>query len=352
MAESNVELRVALIGYGLAGRVFHFPLLSRVTGLRVSHVVSTRLKGGDLPGVRIVSDAKQVFSDPGVDLVVVATPNATHLDLARQALEVGKHVVVDKPFTTTVSDARELVALSKRARRLLSVFHNRRWDADFLTVEQLLRQNQLGEVVHFESHFDRYRPQVQQRWRELPGPGSGVWFDLGPHLADQALRLFGTPEAVYADLAAQRQGAKTDDYFHVVLRYGARRVILHAGSLVAPETPRFSVHGTHGSYVKFGLDPQEEALKAGKVPGTAGWGEDPRDGELVTRAEDRAHISTVRTLPGNYLAYYEGVRDAILKDAPNPVPPAEALQVMALLATAVESARKRCELPFKSVAAA
>jgi predicted dehydrogenase len=192
---------------------------------------------------------------------------------------------------------------------------------------------------------------VQQRWRELPGPGSGVWFDLGPHLADQALRLFGTPEAVYADLAAQRQGAKTDDYFHVVLRYGPRRVILHAGSLVAAESPRFSVQGTNGSYVKFGLDPQEEALKAGKVPGTRGWGEDPRDGELVTQAAGGPHTSTVRTLPGNYLAYYVGVRDAVLKGAPNPVPPPETLQVMALLETAVESARKRCELPFKPVEA-
>lgn len=346
MSKPKGELRVALIGYGLAGRVFHFPLLSHVSGLRVSHVVSSKAKSAELPDVRVVPDAKQIFSDREIDLVVIATPNMTHFDFAKQALEADKHVVVDKPFTTSVAEARELVTLSKRRGRLLSVFHNRRWDSDFLTVKDLLRQKLLGEVVHFESHFDRYRPQVQQRWRELPGPGSGVWFDLGPHLADQALQVFGAPDAIYADIVAQRKAAKTDDYFHVVMRYANRRVILHAGSLIAAESPRFMLHGTNGSYVKFGLDPQEDALKAGKAPGSPGWGEDPRDGELFTHTYGSVHTTKVPTLKGNYLAYYEGVRDAILKGGANPVTPVEALQVMVVLETAVESATKRCELPF------
>jgi predicted dehydrogenase len=346
--DSNLEVRVGLLGYGLAGRVFHFPLLSHVGGLCVTHVLSSKAKSAELPGVRIASDANQIFSDPQVDLVVIATPNQTHFDLAQRALRAGKHVVVDKPFTTTVAEAGELIAFAKQSRKLLSVFHNRRWDADFLTLKSLLRENRLGEVVHFESHFDRYRPEVQPRWRELPGSGSGVWFDLGPHLADQALQLFGPPEAICGDLVAQRKGAKTDDYFHVVMRYGTRRVILRAGSLVAAETPRFTVDGTQGSYTKFGLDSQEDALKRGETPGSPGWGEDPRDGELVTPESSGAHTSRVRTLAGNYLKYYEGVRDAILKSAPNPVPPEEALQVMAVLEAAMESSRSRKELPFRS----
>ncbi len=347
MPDSNVEVRVALLGFGLAGKVFHLPLLRHVKGLRVSHVLSSKASSADLPGVQITADANRIFSDPEIDLAVVATPNQTHFNLARRALAAGKHVVVDKPFTTSVAEARELIALARQARRLLSVFHNRRWDSDFLTVKQLLRENKLGEVMHFESHFDRYRPQVQQRWREQPGPGSGVWFDLGSHLADQALQLFGPPEAVYADMAAQRSGAKTTDYFHTVMRYGARRVVLHAGPLVAAETPRFAVYGTKGSYTKFGLDPQEEALKRGETPGAPGWGEDSRDGELVLPESSTVRACKVRTLPGNYLAYYEGVRDAILNNAPNPVPAEEALQVMAMLELAEQSSQRRAELPFK-----
>jgi predicted dehydrogenase len=350
MPDSSRELRVALLGYGLAGRVFHFPLLSHVIGVRVSHVVSSKAKGADLPAVRITADANQIFSDHELDLVVIATPNDTHFDLAQRALRGGKNVVVDKPFTTTVEEARDLIALARQSQRLLSVFHNRRWDSDFLTVKDLLRKNVLGEVVQFESHFDRYRPQVQQRWRELPGAGTGVWFDLGSHLADQALQLFGPPEAIYADMAAQRKGATATDYFHVLMRYGSGRVILHAGSLVAAETPRFAVHGMLGSYTKFGLDPQEDALRRGDIPGRPGWGADPRDGELVTQKDATAHISKVPTLAGNYLAYYEGIRDAILKNAPNPVPAEEALQAMAVLETAVESAKQKSELPFKAVA--
>lgn len=268
------EIRVALIGYGYAGQTFHLPLLTHVKGLRVTHVVSSKanLK---LRDIRVTPAADEVFGDPELELVVIATPNDSHFRLARHALLAGKNVIVDKPFTITVAEAQELIALANKSQRLLSVFHNRRWDADFLTVQQLLGKGRLSEVMHFESHFDRFRPQVQQRWRERAGPGSGVWFDLGSHLADQAMQLFGTPDSIYADLAVQRRSATATDYFHVVMEYGARRVILHAGSLVAAEIPRFALHGTGGSYIKYGLDTQEEALKRGKVPGRTGWGKRP-----------------------------------------------------------------------------
>src|SRR5262249_52161510 len=190
-----------------------------------------------------------------------------------------------------------------------------------------------------------------QRWRELPGRGTGVWFDLGSHLADQALQLFGAPEAIYADMAEQRKGAAATDYFHIVMRYGSRRGVLHAGSLVAAETARFAVHGTLGSYIKFGLDSQEDSLRRGETPGQPGWGEDQRDGELVIRERSTPRSSKVRTLPGNYLGYYEVLRDAILKGGPNPVPAEEALLVMNVLEVAEESARTRKELPFNAAAA-
>src|SRR3954462_14666444 len=191
-----------------------------------------------------------VVAQADLDLVVIATPNDTHADLARRALEAGRHVVVDKPFTLTLAEARELAHLAARAGRVLSVFHNRRWDADFLTLRRLVADGTLGEVLALESRFDRFRPEVRKRWREAAIPGGGLWYDLGPHLVDQALRLFGPPSAVYGDLARQREGAEAVDYAHVLLRYPRLRVILHAGMLVPGETPRFTLHGTLGSYVK------------------------------------------------------------------------------------------------------
>jgi predicted dehydrogenase len=344
-AHTSRELRVALLGYGYAGQIFHLPLLTHVKGLRVTHLVSSKPKL-KLPGIRVTQSAEEVFADSQLDLVVIATPNDSHFPLARKALLAGKNVVVDKPFTTTVTEARELIALANKSRRLLSVFHNRRWDADYLTVKRLLHENRLGEVVHFESHFDRFRPQVQDRWRERAGPGSGVWFDLGSHLADQALRLFGAPDFISADLAVQRPGASTTDYFHVVMEYGVSRVILHAGSLVAAETPRFALHGTRGSYMKYGLDTQEEALKRGKIPGSGGWGSDPRQGTLFMANGKSVHAKRVPNLRGNYLAYYEAMRDALLQGEPNPVPPEEALQVMQVLEAGEESSRLGKKLKF------
>lgn len=204
---------------------------------------------------------RDLLDDPDIDLVVIATPNDTHFPLAKAALEAGKHVVVDKSFTVTLSQARELESLAKHCGRILSVFHNRRWDSDFLTVSALINEGQLGEVCYFESHFDRFRPQVRQRWREQAGPGSGIWYDLAPHLLDQVVVLFGLPVSITVDLAQLRPGAQSTDYFHAVLAYPQRRVVLHGTLLAAAESARFIVHGSRASYIKYGLDPQEERLK-------------------------------------------------------------------------------------------
>jgi predicted dehydrogenase len=341
-------MNVALLGYGYAGKTLHAPLIRSVPGLRLSTVMSSRAADvkADLPDVSVVPEAEDVFADSAVRLVVIATPNDTHFDLARRGLAAGKHVVVDKPFTITVAEAAALTALAKETGLLLSVFHNRRWDADFLTVRQLIAGGELGELVHFESHYDRYRPVVRRRWREGPGPGGGIWFDLGSHLVDQSLLLFGPPEAVFADLAIQRSGAVAVDYFHVLLRYGRMRVVLHAGNLVAETVRRFEVHGTRGSFVKYGMDTQEDALKRGDEPGGPGWGVDPQDGVVTEWIDDAPLVRHVPTIPGNYPAYYEAVRDAIAKGAPNPVPPEETLAVMQVLELAGRSAAERRELAY------
>ncbi|KOB40191.1 Gfo/Idh/MocA family oxidoreductase, partial [Xanthomonas arboricola] len=232
-----------------------------------------------------------------------------------------------------------VVAAAAAAGRIVSVFQNRRWDADFLTVRRLIDEGQLGEVVEFHSHFDRFRPQVRDRWRESDIPGAGLWYDLGPHLLDQALQLFGTPQAIGADLQRQRNQARSDDYFHVTLRYPRLRVILHAGSLVADSGLRFAVHGTRGSYLKHGLDTQEDQLRAGRRPGTAGWGVDPLPGTL-TRVDDegRVHTHQPDTTPGDYRQCYAAFRDALAGAGPAPVSGADAVQVMELLELAQRSA--------------
>ena len=341
-----IPVSVALLGYGYAGKTLHAPLIRGVPGLRLAAVMSSRAPHvhADLPGVPVVPSPEDVFVDPAIDLVVIATPNDTHFDLARRALTAGKHVVVDKPFTITAAEASALRALAERTGRLLSVFQNRRWDADFLTVSQLLAGGELGDVVHFESHYDRYRPVVLKRWREGAGPGAGIWYDLGSHLLDQALELFGPPDSIFADLAVQRSGGVAVDYFHVLLRCGRMRVILHAGNLVAGTVRRFEIHGARGSFVKYGMDPQEDALKRGAPPGGPGWGADPQEGVLTTWLEDAPRVRQLPMIPGNYPAYYQAIRDAIQNGAPNPVTPAEALAVMSLLELALRSAREGREL--------
>lgn len=345
----RTELNVALLGYGLAGRVFHAPLVSATPGLRLHTVVSSdpaRVAAGH-PQARVLPDPMQAFADPDIDLVVVATPNHTHAPLALAALAAGKHVVVDKPFALDAAEAGAMIAAAARARRVLSAFHNRRWDADFLALRALLEAGALGEVAELHSHFDRFRPQVPDRWRDREGPGAGLWYDLGPHLADQALQLFGPPLAVWADLGMQRPGATAVDWFHVQLRYPRLRVLLHAGSLVPGHGLRFAVHGSGGSWLKHGLDPQEDALRAGGVPGAAGWGRDPRPGTLLRVDEGGGVREAPSPAPaGDYPAYYAALRRAILDGGPPPVPAEEALLAMRVIEAGIASAAQRREVPF------
>ena len=331
-------INAALVGYGFAGQTFHAPFLTSTPGLSLGWVVSRDAAKvqAELPGCRVGS-LDEVLADSTVDLVVIATPNDTHAPIARQALLAGKHVVIDKPFALDLVEAEALVELAEKQQRLLSIFHNRRWDGDFLTVRRLLAEGALGKIAQFESHFDRYRPEVRQRWREAGGPGSGLWFDLGPHILDQSLQLFGQPDWIQADLAAQRPGALSDDYFHVVLGYGEMRVVLHGSCLVSAIMPRFVIHGSEGSFIKFGMDVQEEQLKLGLRPPAANWGLDPEPGQLSRMVEGQSRAQAVSGEAGDYGAYYRGVCAAIRGEAGNPVPAVEALAVMALLDLARES---------------
>lgn len=350
----HAPLQVALIGYGGAGRIFHAPLIAGVPGLHLACIVTRQADAvqRDWPAVRCEATASAALADPAIDLVVIATPNASHFELAQAALQAGKHVVVDKPCTVTLAETEALLDLARQQGRVLTVFQNRRFDSDFLALQQVIASGQLGRMVQLDSHFDRYRPTVPERWREQNLPGSGLWFDLGPHLVDQALVLFGLPDALLLEQANVRDGAQVNDWFHVVLRYDSRhdglRVILHASTLVAEPGPRWSAHGTRGSLTKFGLDVQEDALKIGQRPqldALHDWGHDPQPGQLLRMesiAGVAAPVSVRSTAPqpaGNYLAYYAQLRDHLWGLQPQPgVTPAQVHAVMQLLTLGEQSA--------------
>lgn len=336
-------LNVGLVGYGMAGKTFHAPLIEATPTLELTAVVSgdaDKVKA-DLPSVEVLPKAAMLFARADIDLVVIVTPNDTHFSLAKAALAAGKHVVVDKPVTVTLSEAKLLKSLAANAERTLSVFHNRRWDSDFLALQEVIASGELGRVVSLESRFDRFRPVVPDRWRERHQPGSGLWYDLGPHLLDQAVVLFGMPKAIFVELATLRDGAQVDDDFLAILAYDRKRVMLQAGTLVAEETPRFRVNGTRGSFIKFGLDPQEGWLKEGRRP-APGWGADPWPGRLTLEADDSGFVERQAPLPpGDYLAYYAGIASALLDGTPPPVSVDDAIDVMTLLEVGLDSHRQK-----------
>jgi scyllo-inositol 2-dehydrogenase (NADP+) len=338
-------LNVGLVGFGFAGKVFHAPVIRAVAGLRLSAIVQRSRVGdaryADVDFVHSVDD----LLTRAIDLVVIATPNTSHHPIAKQCLLAGRHVVIDKPFATTIAEAEELVRLAKEKQRVLSVYQNRRYVGDFVTLQRLLSEGTLGRIVAYESHFDRFRlEQKPGAWRERAEPGAGVWFDIGPHLLDQAFVLFGAPRAIVADIRIERDGGVVDDAFDVTLHYPRLRAVLRASMLAATPGPSFAVHGTGGSFIKYGVDAQEAALKAGRTPGEPDWDVDPPAlyGTLTTAHETR----TIPTIPSSYAHYYENVRDAILGKAPLAVTPEQALDVMRGLELAVASTQRGCILPW------
>ena len=340
-------LKVGLVGFGFAGKTFHAPVIRAVQGLRLTTIVQRH--GGGAPDasyadVAFVRSVDELLA-AAVDLVVIATPNTSHHPIAQQCLRAGRHVVIDKPFTTTVAEAEDLLQLAAAQRRVLSAYQNRRYVGDFVTLRQVLSEGVLGRVTTFESHFDRFRPELRPgAWREQRLPGSGLWFDLGPHLLDQALVLFGNPDAIAADIRIERADAAADDAFDVTLHYPHMRALLRASVLTASPGPSFAVHGTKGSFIKYGFDPQEAALRSGRTPDEAGWDAEPPEmyGRLTTAEGTR----TIATIPSSFSHYYENVRDAILGKAELAVTPEQAVNIMHGLELGVASSQQRCALPW------
>ena len=333
-----MRYRTGVAGYGASGRYFHLPLLRSLpdqfevcavaAGSRVSEAER------DLPGIAIVRTAEELFKLPGLDLAVIATPSGLHAAHAGSALRSGLHVVLEKPFASTLEEAEGLLQAAGQAGLRLTVFHNRRWDADFRTLRGLLEDGRLGSVTEAEFRWERWRPSVQDRWKERPGPGSGLLWDLGPHLFDQADRLFGPFEWVWADIQAQRPGARTDDWFHVLLGKGPSRVILHAGSSSPSEGFHYRVQGKAASFQTFGEDGQESALKSGVLPGGMGWGLMPGAGLLSfpDGTEERVDLAG-----GDWREFYRGLARSLNGEGPPPVEPVEALGVLVLMEAARES---------------
>lgn len=344
------QIRVGLIGYGIAGQVFHAPMINAVPELKLTKVVERHSERSRerYPWVEVVKEANTLFNDPAIDLVVIATPNVSHFELAQQALSAGKHVVIDKPFTTTSIQAQQLIDLAQQAQKILSVHHNRRWDGDFQTVKQLVEQGHLGRLVEYEAHYDRFRNTLKPgAWRETPDLGSGILFDLGSHLIDQAQVLFGLPQAITADIRSQRTEAKADDYFEIWLDYAELKVILRAGMLVRELGPHFILHGTEGSFVKYGMDPQEAALRKGLTPSEPDWGLEPQSqwGTLNTQMGGLHFYGQLETARGCYQAFYENVYQAI-EGAELAVKPEEARNTIRMIELALQSSKEKRTIDY------
>jgi len=365
-------IRCGLVGYGMVSSVFHAPLISHARAdFHLTHVVERSSDNARqrYPHILRCTSLEDLLATD-VELVIIATPSASHFDNARDALLAGKHVVCEKPFTVTFAEAQELDTIACAKKKMLTVFHNRRWDADFLTLRRVIEAGVLGELVEFEAHYDRYRPALKEGnvWRERDEPGSGILYDLGSHMIDQALQLFGRPSAVAADIRKQRSSDAADDYFDVDLRYADRpafKVTLKAGCVVRKLGPRYVVHGVNGSFVKHGIDVQEDQLKTHGNPGMVGWGVEPEAdwGVLHVDAADESVTAnasgvelvvsengTVESLHGSYQAFYAGVASAVRDGTMPPVLAADAALVIMIIELAKESARTGVVVPVPVVA--
>jgi predicted dehydrogenase len=331
------EIRVGLVGFGFVSKTFHAPLINATKGYRITAVASSRPSDvtAVLPEAEVIDDAKTLANRDDIDLVVIATPNDTHAPIAEFAMRAGRNVVVEKPFTITTREARYLAEVSTETGTLLSVFQNRRWDSDFLTLQDAIQKDLTGHVTAFESRIDRFRPLVRNRWRENPGPGSGLLYDLGPHLIDQTLLLFGIPDSVQATIATQRHGARTDDFFHIVLRHGDMIATLQASSLVSGGSARFAIHGEQASLIKQMPDIQEDQLRMGVTPGSPEWGIDPDDAVLYDG--DTGEAVTIKAARGDQRGYYVALRHALLKRGANPVSPHQGATIIAVIEAAIRS---------------
>lgn len=343
-------IRTGIIGFGMAGKVFHAPFIDTLPGFELSKVSTSRQAVADeirklYPATTVVPDAQAIIGDDAIDLVIIGTPNTEHLPLAKAALLAGKHVIVEKPFTVTSAEADVLIALAQQQQRILTVHHNRRWVADYKTVRKVIASGLLGRLATYEARYDRFRPALRPNaWREENTPGAGILYDLGAHLIDQALQLFGLPESVTAEVRIQRPGGKVDDFFELRLHYPDLHVSLHAGMLVRKPGPFFNLHGDRGSFVKTGMDVQEEVLKAGGTPAnTPDWGAEPEhlQGQILTEYEGLVLNGTIQSEKGSFQDFFINVQQAIRGEAALAVTPEQARDTIRIIELALQSSREK-----------
>lgn len=335
-------LNVGLIGFGLSGRYFHSPFLSTNPGFKIKTVVERSKNEAQEfdPNIGNARSVEELLSDESIDLVFICTPNETHFPYAMDALENGKHVVIEKPFSATEEEARQLVALAEQKGLILTAYQNRRWDSDFLTIKKLIAEDKLGDIVEYECRYDRFRPVVPtESWKEKSVPVGGNLYNLGPHLIDQALVLFGEPLTVTAEIRSVRPNSEIDDYFDVRLGYADKLVIVKSSLMVYENFLRYNLHGTKGSFIKGGLDPQEETLRKNILPTEKPWGVEPgnRWGKLYS--EDFTGV--VESEAGDYAPFYQNVYDAVVNGAGLAVKPAEIIRTTRVIDLAFQSSREK-----------
>jgi predicted dehydrogenase len=335
----------------MSGKVFHAPLLHVNPGFTIVKIMQ-RSRNDALdkyPYTQVVRDAAGIINDPHIDLVLVNTPDHTHYIYCKAALEAGKHVVVEKPFVQEIQEGTSLIELAEKKGKILTVFQNRRWEGDFLTIKKIIKNGLLGRLVEFEAHFDRYRNFIRDSWKEKPENKTGTLYNLGSHLIDQALVLFGLPDAVYGDIRKQRTGAQVDDLFDLRLLYPDVKVTLKGSYLIREPGPRFILHGTEGSFIKYGADPQEEALTKGRFPDEPGWGMEPEEkwGILNTALNGLHYRGKVETLPGCYQEFYNRLYETIVNGKELAVKPFESLNGIRIIKSAYESCEKGCAILTK-----
>ncbi|HEY1017574.1 MAG TPA: Gfo/Idh/MocA family oxidoreductase [Sediminibacterium sp.] len=339
-------IKTAILSFGMSGKVFHAPFIHLHPGFELVGIWE-RSKTDSLafyPGIRIYRSLEEILADDSIELVVVNTPTATHFDFTKKVLEAGKHAVVEKAFTTTVAEAEELKQLAEKNKLVLSVFQNRRWDSDFKTVKKIVEEGWLGEIMEAEFHFDRFKDELSPKaHKETPAPGAGILNDLSPHLIDQALHLFGKPQAVFADIRITRPGSQVDDYFEILLYYPILRIRLKAGYQVREPFPSYVIHGRKGSFLKSRADVQEAKLLANEKPNLTDWGTEPATEQGLLHTEKNGSVIRERipTLQGNYYDYYDGIFESIRHQQPVQVSAQDGIHVMSIIEACFVSSKQR-----------